>query len=217
MSDKQKRGGGGKAGIIVVLCSLVVIAVGAFLFLKATYIDPIIDPMKEVAVLTPSSPLTPSPVPVPSPVTQPTAPTPPVPPVPPPPTVETKSPIGLSKQELTFFKTLKNKGNDVGLKTKQTLAVSPKKKKSASKTKSLTSTGKYTIQMAAYAEKKRADALSKRLKNKGIHAYVVVGHLPEKGVMYRVRVGQYKNREMAEKAAAEIQRTERSKFFVTTE
>jgi len=54
-----------------------------------------------------------------------------------------------------------------------------------------------TIQISSMRDSKAADAMVARLKKQGYKAYRTTGHIPDKGVWYRVRVGFYRNKEEA--------------------
>jgi cell division septation protein DedD len=71
----------------------------------------------------------------------------------------------------------------------------------------------FAIQVAALKEASEADAIVKRLASKGYPAYVVS---PAKGapVMYRVRVGKYKDRREADTVAARLEKEEQFKPWV---
>ena len=129
------------------------------------------------------------------------------------------------KDDLTFFKTLKDKkeGN-VALKPKKEMAAAkPKSAPQAVKTSMKpsgvhsVSSGRYAIQVASFSEKKGADVLAQKLKKKGFNSYVVAGEIPQKGRWYRVRVGSYPNRDEAKKAGDRIHASERLNFFVLSD
>lgn len=134
----------------------------------------------------------------------------------------------IPKEDLTFFDTLKDK-------EKKSVALQPKKetKPIAQKTKPLEkksdpkkvsvppltsgSAGAYTIQVASFSDKKGAETLSQKLKRMGYEAYVAAGEVPEKGTRYRVRIGHYPTRTDAQKAAEQIQESEKLSFLITTD
>ena len=73
----------------------------------------------------------------------------------------------------------------------------------------------YTIQVAAYKNRRQADASRRQLANAGLDAYVVTLAAQDGVARYRVRVGTYRTREEAA-AAAERLRAQRSlTTFVT--
>jgi DedD protein len=71
----------------------------------------------------------------------------------------------------------------------------------------------FAIQVAALRERGEADAIVKRLAGKGYSAYVVA---PDTGapVVYRVRVGKFKDRREADTIAARLQKEEQFKPWV---
>lgn len=71
----------------------------------------------------------------------------------------------------------------------------------------------FAIQVAALREAGEADAIVKRLANKGYSAYVVA---PKKGdaTIYRVRVGKFKERREADTVAARLQKEEQFKPWI---
>jgi DedD protein len=71
----------------------------------------------------------------------------------------------------------------------------------------------FAIQVAALREPEEADAIVKRLAGKGYPAYVVT---PAKGtaLIYRVRVGKFKERREADTVAARLQKEEQFKPWI---
>jgi cell division protein FtsN len=67
----------------------------------------------------------------------------------------------------------------------------------APKSKAASGAKPYTIQVAAFRTAGEADKLVTELKQKGFSAYRAIGKVPGKGIWYRVRVGEFKNREVA--------------------
>lgn len=134
------------------------------------------------------------------------------------------SPAPSKKDDLTFFKTLKDKKENVALKPKKEMtAARPKSAPQAVKTSMKpavlhpAASGHYAIQVASFSEKKGADTLAQKLKKKGFNSYVVAGEVPQKGRWYRVRVGSYPNRDEAKKAGDRIHSSEKLNFFVITD
>ncbi len=52
----------------------------------------------------------------------------------------------------------------------------------------------YTIQAASVKDAEDADRLVQKLKKSGYPAYRAIGKIPGKGIWFRVRIGQYKNK-----------------------
>lgn len=73
----------------------------------------------------------------------------------------------------------------------------------------------FTVQVGAYQDRRAAEALMERLQAKGHIVYLTEGHLAERGKVYRVRVGQFKEREEAQEKAMELEKEERLPTFVT--
>lgn len=141
------------------------------------------------------------------------------------------------KDDLTFFKTLKDKSSEnVALSPKKEGSKAapsikkegkPKKEFKVAKAKippvrdfsapALQSSGRYTIQVASFAEKEGADELAQKLKKKGYPSYVTVGDVPQKGRWYRVRIGHYPDRTEAQRAADRIQKAEKLNFFISSD
>jgi cell division septation protein DedD len=72
----------------------------------------------------------------------------------------------------------------------------------------------FAVQVAAIRGRGEADAMVRRLKNKGYPAYVMT---PARGApsLYRVRVGKFKDRRAAEVTASRLQREEQFKPWIT--
>lgn len=62
------------------------------------------------------------------------------------------------------------------------------------------SSGRYTIQIAASQNKADADALVAKLREKRYEAYTVKADIPGKGTFYRVRIGHYADKTLADRA-----------------
>ena len=136
------------------------------------------------------------------------------------------------KDDLTFFKTLKDKKEkNVALQPKrpkkETKPIAQKTKRPSEKSgepvkvsippRPSKTSGPYTVQVASFAERKGAETLSQKLKRKGYEAYVATGEVPQKGTRYRVRIGHYPNRAEAQKAAERIHEAEKLSFLVTSD
>lgn len=55
----------------------------------------------------------------------------------------------------------------------------------------------FTLQLSAFAAKRDADDFKRRVEAAGYHPYVVASAVAGKGILYRVRVGDYSDRESA--------------------
>jgi cell division septation protein DedD len=61
----------------------------------------------------------------------------------------------------------------------------------------VTSAAHFTLQLSAFAARKDADDFMHRVQAAGYHAFVVASDVAGKGVLYRVRVGDYGSRDAA--------------------
>jgi cell division protein FtsN len=126
------------------------------------------------------------------------------------------SPSEENKTQMEFYDALKSTGSEEKLKTnilqnkpkpihkksvskvKKTLAskktTTIRKKKTTTVKKSAQENKNFTIQVAAYKNSKIADNMVAKLKKKGYSAYKSIGKIPGKGIVYRVRIGYFKNR-----------------------
>lgn len=69
---------------------------------------------------------------------------------------------------------------------------------------STNSKGRYSLQVGSYANKEKAQQMVKQYQSKGLHARVGEISFPQKGVWYRVYVGQYSSSTDAEIARQKI-------------
>ena len=67
----------------------------------------------------------------------------------------------------------------------------------AAKSKARSAVSAYTIQVASVKNVRDADRLVADLKKRGYRAYRAIGKIPGKGIWYRVRIGDYKNKSSA--------------------
>ena len=70
------------------------------------------------------------------------------------------------------------------------------------------------MQIAALADRKEAEAITKRLLTKGYAVYIV-DPAPNAATVYRVRVGKFKNRRDAEDVKRRLEKEEQFKPFIT--
>ena len=73
----------------------------------------------------------------------------------------------------------------------------------------------YTIQVAAFREKVRADALVEELKDKGYSAYLQLGEIKKGEGWYRVRVGAFQFKEEAMREVENLQGQEALPPYIT--
>ena len=126
------------------------------------------------------------------------------------------SPSEDNKTHMEFYDALKNTGGEEKLKTdtlqnkpkplrkqsvskaKKTLvskkSATTRKKKTATVKKSTEENKNFTIQVASYKNSKIADNMVAKFKKGGYPAYKSIGKIPGKGIVYRVRIGYFKDR-----------------------
>ena len=75
-------------------------------------------------------------------------------------------------------------------------------------------TGRFTINVASFKERKRADRLVDELKEKGYLAFVAKATIPQKGTWYRVSVGRFSTRKEAQAFARAVKEKEGMDSFV---
>ena len=71
----------------------------------------------------------------------------------------------------------------------------------------------FVIQAYSFQNKTRAEAIVSILKSQGYAAYILMSDLGEKGIWYRVRVGEYKNQKEAEQALEKLKKDEHDGFI----
>jgi len=74
----------------------------------------------------------------------------------------------------------------------------------------------YTLQLGSFQNNEVAAAFSNSLAAKGYESHIVKITVPDKGVVYRVRVGKYKTLEDAQKMASELEKKEGISAFITS-
>jgi hypothetical protein len=77
--------------------------------------------------------------------------------------------------------------------------------------------GRYSIQFGSFPKKEEADQLVSQLKARGHDSYIILAEVPNKGTFYRVRVGRYPDRPMAQAAGEKIAREEALAFYVASD
>lgn len=73
----------------------------------------------------------------------------------------------------------------------------------------------YTIQVAAMANKTTAETLAKRLRRKGFASHILPLAVPNRGTLFRVRIGGFRSKSEAEKWAIYLKQEEGLSPFVT--
>ena len=74
----------------------------------------------------------------------------------------------------------------------------------------------YTLQLGSFQINEVATAFSNSLAAKGYESHIVKITVPDKGVVYRVRVGKYRSLEDAQKMATELEKKEGISAFITS-
>jgi len=74
----------------------------------------------------------------------------------------------------------------------------------------------YTLQLGSFQNNEVATAFSSSLAAKGYDSHIVKITVPDKGVVYRVRIGKYRSLEDAQKMAAELEKKEGISAFITS-
>lgn len=72
----------------------------------------------------------------------------------------------------------------------------------------------FTIQVYSFQDKNRAETARQGLKNNGYQAFIVISDLGEKGVWYRVRVGNIPDAASAHKMLDDIRKAYNSGFIL---
>jgi cell division septation protein DedD len=72
----------------------------------------------------------------------------------------------------------------------------------------------YILQVAAFRERSTAMNLINRLEKKGYSAYLLVRHIENQGILYRVRLGPYGTRSQAEEMARRLKAEERLGSYI---
>jgi cell division septation protein DedD len=76
-------------------------------------------------------------------------------------------------------------------RTQEAAKAEPAQKQSRASSEKPAAAKALTIQAASLKEMKAADTLVARLKEKGYPAYKTIGVVPDKGIWFRVRIGEY--------------------------
>jgi DedD protein len=87
-------------------------------------------------------------------------------------------------------------------------------KPAAAESSAESGSGSWTVQVAALSKRDEAEAVAKRLQSKGYLAFLV-GPSGGGSTMYRVRVGNYKDRAEAERVMRRLAQEERLKPWIT--
>jgi len=74
---------------------------------------------------------------------------------------------------------------------------------------------KFTLQISSFQERAEADALIARLSGSGYKPYLVMSNVPDKGVFFRVRIGDYSARSDALSAKDDFEKKQHLIAYVT--
>lgn len=74
---------------------------------------------------------------------------------------------------------------------------------------------KFTLQISSFQERSEADALAAKLSKDGYKPFIVMSDVPEKGIFFRVRVGEYAARGDAMGAKADFEKKQGIIAYVT--
>ncbi|MDY6843675.1 MAG: SPOR domain-containing protein [Thermodesulfobacteriota bacterium] len=74
---------------------------------------------------------------------------------------------------------------------------------------------KFVVQVAAFKSKDTAETLSNKLRKRGYPSYVARAEIFGKGVLFRVRVGNFDHRNTAEQYASRLRKDEHFLPFIT--
>jgi len=124
--------------------------------------------------------------------------------------------IKIADQKSTSEKTVpKEKTKDSVEKTMVTKL--PSKDKTATSNKKSEPNKSMAIQVAAFKDKKFADELVERFKNKGYSAYTVSGKSPGKATWYKVRIGLFNDRAEAQSTVNKLEKYKKKAIIIVNE
>ena len=75
--------------------------------------------------------------------------------------------------------------------------------------------GSFTVQISSWRSSMKAEREAERFQSAGYASFVQRVYLPEQGAWYRVRVGQFRTRDEAERLAAELVVQLDSEYWIT--
>jgi cell division septation protein DedD len=75
--------------------------------------------------------------------------------------------------------------------------------------------GRYTLQLSSFTGEDEAAAFARKLRDDGLKPQVVASDIPGRGKFYRVRVGDYGSKQLADQARAEYDKKHRAPAIVT--
>jgi cell division septation protein DedD len=75
--------------------------------------------------------------------------------------------------------------------------------------------GKFTLQVRSFPDRDKAEELVEHLRQRGFDAYLNEGELPGKGRWYRVRLGRFASKDLAEKYRQRFVQQEKTEALIT--
>jgi DedD protein len=100
-------------------------------------------------------------------------------------------------------------------KAEKAAADKPEKSDKGDKDKPKDKKTKFTLQISSFQERSEADALLAKLSASGFKPYMIMSNVPEKGVFFRVRIGEYPSKADAQDAKAEFEKKQHLLAYVT--
>jgi cell division septation protein DedD len=91
----------------------------------------------------------------------------------------------------------------------------PKESAAQDKSKKDPKKGRFTLQISSFQERTEADALLAKLAAAGYKPFIVMSNVPDKGVFFRVRVGEFGSKSDAQDAKAEFEKKQHLLAYVT--
>jgi cell division septation protein DedD len=74
---------------------------------------------------------------------------------------------------------------------------------------------RFTLQISSFQDRGEADALIGRLTASGLKPYIVMSNVADKGIFFRVRLGEYASKSDAQDAKAEFEKKQHLLAYVT--
>jgi len=74
---------------------------------------------------------------------------------------------------------------------------------------------RFTLQISSFQERSEADSLLAKLSASGFKPYMIMSNVPEKGVFFRVRIGEYASKADAQDAKTEFEKKQHLLAYVT--
>jgi DedD protein len=107
---------------------------------------------------------------------------------------------------------------DVPAKPEKVAADKPEKSEKsdkADKDKPKDKKARFTLQISSFQERTEADSLLAKLSASGFKPYMIMSNVPEKGVFFRVRIGEYASKADAQDAKTEFEKKQHLLAYVT--